>query len=84
MREAVINHLVHIEDFTIGHHISLEYSSVMEYIMGTDMDKDGAWASDIEMLTASHMLNTMLYMYDTAVLGVHMDPITLIYQWVQM
>ena len=80
VREAVLNHLVRIEDFMIGHHISSEYSSVMEYIMGTDMDRDGAWASDIEMLTASHMLNTTLCMTQLAVLGVHMDLIMLIYQ----
>ena len=78
VREAILHHLVHIEDFMIGHHISSEYFSAVDYIRGTDMDRDGTWGSDIEILTASHMLNATLCMYDTAELGVHMDPIMLI------
>ena len=39
------------------------------------MDRNGTWGSDIELITASHnMLNTSLSMYDTVVLGLHMDP----------
>ena len=53
VREAILNHLVHTEDFMIGHHIRSEYSSVVEYIRGTNMDRDG------------HMLNTTLCMYNT-------------------
>ena len=49
----------------IGHHISGEYSSVVEYIRGTNMDRNGTWGTDIELRTASHMLNTSLSMYDT-------------------
>ena len=74
VREALLNHLVSIEDMMIGHHISREYSSVMEYIRGTNTDRNGTWDTDIELITASHMLNTPLCMYDTAVLGLHMDP----------
>ena len=62
----------------IGHHISGEYSSVVEYIRGTNMDRNGIWGTDIELMTASHMLNTSLSMYDTVVLGLHMDPTILI------
>ena len=28
------------------------------------MDRDGTWGSDVEMMTASHMLNTTLCMYN--------------------
>ena len=65
VREALLNHLVSIEDMMIGHHISGEYSSVVEYIRGTNMDRNGTWDTDIELITASHMLNTSLSMYDT-------------------
>ena len=78
VREALLNHLVSIEDMMIGHHISGEYSSVVEYIRGANMDRNGTWGTDIELITASHMLNTSLSMYDTVVLGVHMGPTTLI------
>ena len=49
----------------IGHHIIGEYSSIVEYIRGTNMDRNGTWGTDIELMTASHMLNTSLSMYDT-------------------
>ena len=46
----------------IGHHISVEYSSAVQYIRGTKTW--GTWGTDIELITASHMLNTSLSMYD--------------------
>ena len=60
VREA-LNHLV---GMMIGHHISGQYTSVVEYIRGTNMDRNGTWGTDIELITASHMLNTSLSMYD--------------------
>ena len=63
VREALLNHLVSIEEM-IGHHISEQYSSVAEYIRGTNMDRNGTWGTDTELITASHMLNTSLSMYD--------------------
>ena len=65
VRETLLSHLVSIEDMMIGHHISGEYSSVVEYIRGTNMDWNGTWGTDIELMTTSHMLNTSLSMYDT-------------------
>ena len=65
VREALLNHLVSIEGMMIGHHISGEYSNVVEYIRGTNMDRNGTWGTDIELMTASHMLQTSLSMYDT-------------------
>ena len=60
VREVLLNHLARIEDMMIGHHISGEYSSAIEYIRGTNMDRNGTWGTDIELITASHMLNTSL------------------------
>ena len=57
----------------IGHH-SEKYSSVADYIRGTNMDRNGTRGTDFELITASHMLNTSLSMY----FGLHTDPIMLI------
>ena len=48
--EAILNHLCTIEHWMIDCHISTEYSSVVEYIRGTNMDMDGTWGTDIEIL----------------------------------
>ena len=64
VREAILSHLRNIEHWMIGHHISPEYSSVAQYIMGTRMDRNGIWATDIEILTLAHMLNTCVYVYN--------------------
>ena len=55
VHEALLNHLVSIEDMMIGHHINVEYSSVVECIRGTNMDRNGTWGTDIELMTASHV-----------------------------
>jgi hypothetical protein len=65
MHQILLNQLVSIEDMIIGHHISGQYSSVVEYIRGTNMVRNGTWGTDIELITASHMLNTSLSMYDS-------------------
>ena len=54
VREVLLNHLARIEDM-IGHHISGEYSSAIEYIRGTNMDRNGTWGTDIELITVSHV-----------------------------
>ena len=46
----------------IGHH-SEKYSSVADYIRGTNMDRNGTRGTDFELITASHMLNTSLSTY---------------------
>jgi hypothetical protein len=60
MRQILLNHLVSIKDMMIGHHNSGQYFSIVEYIRGTNMDRNGTWGTDIELITASHMLNTSL------------------------
>ena len=54
VRGALLNHLASIEGM-IGHHINGEYSSVVEYIIGTNMDRYGIWGTHIELITASHV-----------------------------
>ena len=66
VHEALLNHLVSIEDMMIGHHINVEYSSVVECIRGTNMDRNGTWGTDTELINDSiSQLNTSLSMYDT-------------------
>ena len=48
-REALLNHLDSIEDMT--DHISGEYSSVVEYVRGTNMDRNGTWGTDTELIS---------------------------------
>ena len=64
VREAILNHLCRIEHWMISH-MDLQYSSALEYIRETNMDMDGTWATDIEILTLAHMLNTNVYVYKT-------------------
>ena len=62
VRQAILDHLVCY--FMIGQHIT-NYSTIEEYTRATNMNRNGTWGSDIEIMTASHMLNTTLCMYDT-------------------
>ena len=55
VREVILNHLCRIQHWMLNH-ISTEYSSAIEYIRGTNMDRNGTWGSDIEILTLAHML----------------------------
>ena len=44
-------------------HFSDRGLSATAYIEGTDMDRNGTWGSDVEILTLAHMLNTCVYVY---------------------
>ena len=41
------------------------YSSVQEYIERTNMNENGTWGSDIEIITLSHLINTCIFTYST-------------------
>ena len=58
-------------------HFSDRGLSATAYIENTDMDRNGTWGSDVEILTLAHnMLNTCVYIYDAV--GIGMDPTMLI------
>ena len=62
VRNAILDHMVSIAHFLLGHHL-LNYDSIQTYIVASGMDKEYTWGTDIEMLTLSHLLNTPIVSY---------------------
>ena len=62
VRTAILQHMINIGHFILGHHI-LNYSSIQEYIAGTNMDRESAWGSEFEILTLAHLLQTPILSY---------------------
>ena len=62
VRRAIIQHMIHIAHFIIGHHV-VEYTSIQEYIKDKTMDQEYAWGTDIELLTLAHLLQTPIVSY---------------------
>ena len=62
VRRAIIQHMIHIAHFIIGHHV-VEYASIQEYIADKNMDQEYAWGTDIEMLILAHLLQTPIMSY---------------------
>ena len=81
VRRAILSHLRVIERWMLPH-FSDRGLSATAYIEGTDMDRNGTWGSDVEILTLAHVLNTCVYvcMYTTQYIavGIGMDPTMLI------
>ena len=40
--------------------------SIAEYIQDTHMNMNGAWGTDVEILTLAHLLQTNIYVFDTS------------------
>ena len=62
VRRAILQHIIHIAHFIIGHHV-VEYASIQEYIADKNMDQEYAWGTDIEMLILAHLLQTPIMSY---------------------
>ena len=62
VRNAILDHMVTIAHFLLGHHL-LNYDSIQTYIVASGMDEEYSWGTDIEMLTLSHLLNTHIVSY---------------------
>ena len=65
---SALGNLIHlrcIEGWMLPH-FSTPYSSATEYIDSSNMDRNGTWGTDTEILTSAHtcMLNTCVYVYD--------------------
>ena len=65
---SALGNLIHlrcIEGWMLPH-FSTPYSSATEYIDSSNMDRNGTWGTDTEILTLAHtcMLNTCVYVYD--------------------
>ena len=64
VRTAILQHMIDVGHFILGHHV-LNYSSIQDYIADTNMDRESAWGTDIEMLTLPHLLQTPILSYNT-------------------
>ena len=62
IRCAILRHMVDIAHLLLGPHIT--FHSVDEYVQAESMDKDGAWGSEVEIMTLAHLLQTPVYSYD--------------------
>ena len=63
VRTAILQHMINVGHFILGHHV-LNYSSIQDYIADTNMDRESAWGTDIEMLTLAHLLQTPILSYN--------------------
>ena len=52
VRTAILQHMINVGHFILGRHV-LNYSSIQDYIADTNMGRESAWGTDIEMLTLS-------------------------------
>ena len=37
-----------------------------EYLAATQMEQDGTWGSEVEVMALTHLLDTLIYCYDTS------------------
>ena len=58
VRAAIVDHMVTIAHFLLGHGFIHSHSSVQEYIRANNMDKVSAWGTEVEMFTLAHLLQT--------------------------
>ena len=61
IRRAILRHMVDIAHLLIGPHIT--YHSVDEYVQAKKLKDDGAWGSEVEIMTLAHLLQTPIYSY---------------------
>ena len=60
IRNLVIEYMVQIAHLIID---SFTITDVHEYIRLTRMDRQGAWGTEVEIVTMSHLLDTSIYIY---------------------
>jgi len=61
IRTAIVNHMLHLAD---DDHNFMEHPGVEQYIVDTEMYKDGTWATTNEMVAVAHLLRTCLFSYN--------------------
>ena len=64
VRAAILNHMVSIAHFLLDQRV-FGFSSVQEHIQATNMDREAAWGTDVEILTRAHLLQTSVLSYNT-------------------
>ena len=64
VRLAILDHMAseRVAPLLLRGHLH-GYASIAEYTTAKNMDKDGFWGTDVEMLALAHMLHTTVYSY---------------------
>ena len=65
VRSAIVAHMFVIESYIRSH----GFESTEQYLQATRMNKPGVWATDIEIYTLVHLLNTPIVVYVAHVNG---------------
>ena len=63
VRAMILEHMFRVSHLLLNGHLS-NYTSIQEYISHNNMDRDGTWGSDIEVLIMSHLLRTTVFLYN--------------------
>ena len=63
VRAAVVDHMVTIGHFLLGHGIIHSHCSVQEYIRANNIDKASAWGTEVQMFTLAHLLQTPVVLW---------------------
>lgn len=64
VRVAILKHMQTIAHLLLGTHVT--QTSIDSYFHDTSMHMDGAWGSEIEILSLAHLLQTNIYSFDTS------------------
>ena len=64
VRLAILNHIAseRVAPLLLRGHLH-GYASIAEYTTAKTMDRDGFWATEVEMLALAHMLHTTVFSY---------------------
>ena len=65
LRRVILDHMVHIAHFLLGHLMHPHYLSIQEYIQDTRMNEPTSWGTEIEIWTLAHLLGTCIFTYNT-------------------
>ena len=64
VRLAILNHMAseRVAPLLLRGHLHC-YASIAEYTTAKNMDRDGFWGTEVEILALAHMLHTTVYSY---------------------
>ena len=70
IRKIIVEYMPSIYHILISRAL-VDYTSVQQYIQETRMDRLGAWGTDTEMFTLSHILETPIFTYNDSIVAEH-------------
>ncbi|XP_041461886.1 uncharacterized protein LOC121413199 isoform X1 [Lytechinus variegatus] len=63
IRQAILTHLMENEDRFVGF-LRMGYSSISHYVSSNDMEENGTWATEMEIMVLANLIETDIYVYD--------------------